>query len=126
MQHCPALAHLHEPLELLTHPRDLAIEPSDVACGPRELYPRFTQTAPQVLYPEVPRCDLDDLAWVRLLIELRRIGAKCRSKGGELSRQVRVRTLPRLELFIERSQIEVYQVSRSKVGAREVLRISSQ
>ena len=82
MQHCPALAHLHEPLELLTHPRDLAIQTSDVACGPRELYPRFTQTTPQVLYLEVPRCDLDDLAWVRLFVELRRIGAKCRSKGG--------------------------------------------
>jgi hypothetical protein len=82
VQHCPALTHFHELLELLAHARDLAIQPSDVSCGSRELYPRLTQTAPQVLYPEVPRCDLDHLAWVRLLVELRRIGAKCRSKGG--------------------------------------------
>jgi hypothetical protein len=82
VQHCPALAHLHEPLELLAHALDLAIQPSDVAYGSRELDPRFTQTAPQVLYLEVPCCDLDHLAWVRLFVELRRIGAKCRGEGG--------------------------------------------
>jgi hypothetical protein len=82
VQHRPALARFHEPLEFLGHARDLAVQPSDVAYGSRELYPRLTQTSPQVLYPEVPRCDLDHLAWVRLLVELRRIGAKCRGNGG--------------------------------------------
>jgi hypothetical protein len=42
-----------------------------------------------------------------------------------MSRQVRVRTLPGLELFVEGTQVGVYQVSGGKVGARDLLRISS-
>jgi hypothetical protein len=125
VQHGPALLQLHEPLELLAHARYLAIQSPDVAFGPRELASRFLQTTPQVRYPEAQRCDLDHLAWVRLFVELRRTRAKCRSKGGELSRQVRVRTLPRLKLFVERTQEGVYQVSGGEVGARDLLRISS-
>ncbi len=125
MQDGPALAPLHELIEVLDHPRDLAIQPPDVTFGARELLSRATQTSPQVLYPEVPRSDLDDLAWVRLFVELRRIDAKCRGKGGQVSRQVRVRTLPRLELFVERTQEGVYQVSWGEVGARDLLRITN-
>jgi hypothetical protein len=82
VQHGPALLTLHEPLELFSHARDLTIQPSDVAFSPRELTSRFIQTTPQVRYPEAQRCDLDHLAWVRLIVELRRTRAKCRSKGG--------------------------------------------
>jgi len=78
VQDGPALASFHELIEVLDHPRDLAIQPPDIAFGARELLPRVTQTPPQVLYPEVARCDLDHLAWVRLFVELRRISAKGR------------------------------------------------
>jgi hypothetical protein len=48
----------------------------------RELDPRLTKTTLHIALPEAQRSDLDHLAWVRLVAELRRIGAKCRSKGG--------------------------------------------
>jgi hypothetical protein len=78
VEHRPALAPLHEPLELLAHPRDLTIQAPDVAFSPRELLSRVLETTPQVLFPEAQRDDLDHLAWVRLFVELRRIRAKCR------------------------------------------------
>jgi hypothetical protein len=121
----PALAPFHELFELFAHARDLAVQPTDVAISLRELRPRFTQTTLHVPFPKAQPGDLDHLAWVRLVVELKRIGAKGRNKGGQMSRQVRVRTLPRLELFVERTQEGVYQVSGGEVGARDLLRISS-
>jgi hypothetical protein len=82
VQHCPALAAFVQPFELLAHPGDLAVQAPHVAVGVRELDTRLTQTTLHVVYPEAQRGDLDHLAWVRLFVELRRICAKCRGKGG--------------------------------------------
>jgi hypothetical protein len=110
---------VHELRELVRQLSDLSVHRTSVAAiRPRKLTLRDLHTTPQVPFPKTQRGYFDRLGDVHFAFELRRLCAKGRSFGGQVSRQVRSRMLPRFELFEQRSVVGVVKVAGGEVRTR--------
>jgi hypothetical protein len=110
---------VHELCELVRQLSDLSVHRTSVAAvRPRKLTLRDLHTTPQVSFPKSQRGDFDRLSDVDFAFELRRKCASGRCFGGQVSRQVRSRMLPRFEHSEDRSVVGVIKVAGGEFGAR--------
>src|SRR5438067_8589158 len=107
-----SLPTVHYFRKLVRQLSDLSVHRTSVApVRPRKLSLRDLHAAPQVSFPKSQRGDFDRLGDVDFAFQLRRKSANGRSFGGQMSRQVRSRTLPRFEQFEHGSVVGVVEVA---------------